>query len=103
MVNRATTQRAQRRVSLLNEAVEPVLPASPKILLNIGLALAVGMMLSIALIYLLEATDRRVRSRTEFEAYLPVPMLGELNAWRSEHRGRLLEVSGGHRLLPRPA
>jgi succinoglycan biosynthesis transport protein ExoP len=103
LVNRAQTRQRQRQVSVLNEAVEPILPSSPKILLNIGLALAIGMMLAVAIIYLLEATDRRVRSRVEFEAYLPIPMLGELNAWRLERGGRLIEGAGGHRLLPGPA
>jgi capsular polysaccharide biosynthesis protein len=83
--------------------VEPVLPSSPKILLNIALAVVVGLMLGVALVYLLEATDRRVRSRLEFEAYVPIPMLGELNAWRTERGGRLIEAPGSVRMLPRPA
>lgn len=103
MVNRVQNRQRQPQVAVLNTAVAPILPSSPRIFLNIGLAAIVGLMLAVALIYLLEATDRRVRSRTEFEAYVPFPMLGELNAWRAE-RGRLIEApAGSGRLLPRPA
>jgi succinoglycan biosynthesis transport protein ExoP len=103
MVNRVQTKQRQPQVAVLNNAVEPVLPSSPKILLNIALAVVVGLMLGVALVYLLEATDRRVRSRLEFEAYVPIPMLGELNAWRTERGGRLIEAPGSVRMLPRPA
>ena len=104
MVNRVQNRQRQPQVAVLNTAVAPILPSSPKILLNIGLAAAVGLMLAVALIYLLEATDRRVRSRLEFETYVPFPMLGELNAWRAEQRGRLIEApAGSARMLPRPA
>jgi polysaccharide biosynthesis transport protein len=101
MSNRIQTRARQPQVAVLNSAVAPLLPKSPRIALNIGIAFAVGMMLAIAIIYLLEATDRRVRSRIEFEAYVPVPMLGELNTWEGE-RPRLLG-GPGPRLLPRPA
>jgi succinoglycan biosynthesis transport protein ExoP len=101
MANRIQTRARQPQVAVLNSAVAPLLPKSPKIALNIGIALVVGLMLAIAVIYLLEATDRRVRSRVEFEAYVPVPMLGELNTWEGE-RPRLLG-GPGPRLLPRPA
>ncbi len=101
MVNRVQTRATQPQVSVLNAAVVPLLPYSPRIGLNLGLALAVGLMLAIALVYLLEAGDRRVRSRVEFEAYVPVPLLGELHRWQSEG-GRLIEGAPS-RLLPGPA
>ncbi len=101
MVNRVQTRASQPLVSVLNSAVVPLLPNSPKIGLNLGLAAAVGLMLAIAVIYLLEAGDRRVRSRVEFETYVPIPMLGELHRWQSEG-GRLIEGAPA-RLLTGPA
>lgn len=103
MVNRAQTRARQPQVAVLNQAVEPVLPNSPKVGLNIALSLAVGLMLAMALVYLLEANDRRVRSRLEFEAHVPVPMLGELHRFRlTDERGRLIDARQA-RLLPGPA
>jgi len=101
MVNRVETRARQPQVAVLNAAVAPLLPSSPKIGLNIGLAFAVGLMLAGALIYLLEVTDRRVRSRLEFETYVPIPLLGELHSWQGE-RGRLIEAAPA-RMLPGPA
>jgi hypothetical protein len=43
-----------------------------------------------------------VRSRLEFQAQVPVPLLGELHHWQTE-RGRLIEVAGPARMLPGPA
>jgi uncharacterized protein involved in exopolysaccharide biosynthesis len=104
MVNRVQARQRQPQVSVLNSAVAPLLPASPKVLLNILLALAVSVMLGVALVYLLEATDRRVRSRVEFETYVPVPMLGEIGGWSTERAGRLLEAPASTtRMLPKPA
>lgn len=101
MVTRVEERARQPQVAVLNVAAAPLLPSSPKIALNLGLAFAVGLMLAVALIYLLEVTDRRVRSRLEFEAYVPIPLLGELHSWQGE-RGRLIEAAPA-RMLPGPA
>ena len=77
---------------MLTPAVEPIKPAQPKVGLISALSIFVGLLLAAAVVYILEITDRRVRSRADLEARLAVPSLGRLSKW---------QPTGG-RLLPAP-
>jgi len=85
----------QGAVALLTPAVEPPLPAQPKIPLIAALSVVLGLLIAATMVYLLETLDRRVRSRTDLEARLAVPSLGRLSKWQPTG-GRLLAA-------PRPA
>jgi chain length determinant protein EpsF len=98
--NRIEARSRQPNVAVLNEAVEPTIPARPKFLLNIVLSVVVGMMLAAGMVYFMETVDRRVRSRVEFETYLPVPVLGEIGRWRPD--GYLANPGSQPRALPNP-
>ncbi|MFZ2627958.1 MAG: chain length determinant protein EpsF [Rugosibacter sp.] len=65
----------QTNISVLTPAVEPAESASPKIPLNLAIATMVGLMLGIAAAVLLELRDRRIRSVTDVEYVLGMPML----------------------------
>jgi chain length determinant protein EpsF len=80
-------------LALLTAAIEPIKPAVPKIPLITGLAIAIGLLLAAGVVYLLEMTDRRVRSRTDLEQKLAVPSLGGVSRW----------LPSGGRLLPSPS
>ena len=85
--------RAQTSTSaILTPAVEPLEHKSPRVGLITGLAILVGGLLAAGVVFLLETTDRRVRSRADLEARLAVPSLGRLSKW---------QPTGG-RLLPAP-
>jgi uncharacterized protein involved in exopolysaccharide biosynthesis len=79
-------------IALLTPAIEPLKPAQPKVGLISGLAVVIGALLAIAVVYVLETLDRRVRSRADLENRLAVPSLGRLSRW---------QPTGG-RLLPAP-
>ena len=98
--NRIESRSRQPNVAVLNQAVEPTVPSRPKFLLNIVLAVVVGMMLAAGMVYFMETVDRRVRSRVEFETYLPVPVLGEIGRWRPD--GYLANPGSQQRALPQP-
>jgi len=85
----------QGDVALLTPAIEPPLPAQPKIPLVAALSVVLGLLIAATMVYLLETLDRRVRSRTDLEARLAVPSLGRLSKWQPTG-GRLLAA-------PRPA
>jgi chain length determinant protein EpsF len=87
--SRATTT----NVAMLSPAIEPLKPAHPKIGLISALAVFIGVLLAAAVVYVLEALDRRVRSRADLESRLAVPSLGRLSRWQP----------AGGRLLPAPA
>jgi chain length determinant protein EpsF len=85
----------QGDVQLLTPAIEPALPAQPKIPLIAALSVVLGLLVAATMVYLLETLDRRVRSRADLEARLAVPSLGLLSKWHPTG-GRLLAA-------PRPA
>ena len=83
----------QTNLAMLTPAVAPITPAVPKIWLISLLSVFVGLLLAAGVVYLLEMTDRRVRSRGDLEQKLAVPSLGNLSKW----------LPSGGRLLPAPA
>ena len=83
----------QTNLAMLTPAVEPVKPAAPKIPLIAALSVLIGLILAAGVVYLLEMTDRRVRSRGDLEQKLAVPSLGHLSRW----------LPAGGRLLPSPS
>jgi uncharacterized protein involved in exopolysaccharide biosynthesis len=74
------SQTQQTNASVLSPAVEPLKPSSPKILLNIALAIFLGGLLGIGAALLMELTDRRIRSRDDVKQALGLPILAELKA-----------------------
>lgn len=68
----------QTEVAVLNPAIPPAEAASPKIRLNALIALFLGAMLGIAVAFLLEMVDRRVRSAEDLAGMLDLPVLGEI-------------------------
>ena len=83
----------QTNLAMLTPAVAPVTPAVPKMPLVAALAVVVGLLLAAGVVYLLELTDRRVRSRSDLEQKLAIPSLGQLSKW----------LPSGGRLLPAPS
>jgi chain length determinant protein EpsF len=102
MTTRIEGSAKQGDVVLLTPAIEPSKPAHPKIGLISGLAVFLGVMLALMMVYALETLDRRVRSRSDLESRLAVPSLGRLSRWQPMG-GRLLAApSGATRALPNP-
>jgi len=100
VVSQVESRASQTNVTVLNPAVVPTTPSRPKVLLNIALSVAVGTMLGIGIVILMERFDRRVRSRSDLN--LDVPLLAVLNTWQPA-RDRLLGGPGGTaRALPNP-
>ena len=95
MSTRLESRARQGDAALLTPAVEPPLPAQPKIPLVAALSVVLGLLIAAGMVYLLETLDRRVRSRSDLEARLAVPSLGRLSKWQPMG-GRLLAA-------PRPA
>ena len=68
----------QTNLAVLNPASEPTLPSSPRVTLNMLLALFVGTLLAVGVAMLMELFDRRVRSASEVVQALETPLLGIL-------------------------
>jgi chain length determinant protein EpsF len=98
VVSRVESRASQTNVTVLTPAVRPARPVLPRIKLNIALSVLVGIMFGVAIVLLIELTDRRVRSITDLQ--LDVPLLAVLRTWEPGSR-RLLGLPGGSkRALP---
>lgn len=65
-------------VAVLNPATPPLLPASPKILLNLVVGLFAGVALGLGLVLTLEVCNRRLRSVEDLADFTDLPVLAEL-------------------------
>ena len=84
-LNRASQTRlesliSQTDVTVLNPAVVPSRPFSPKPAMNILLALVVGLLFGTAAVLCLEWFDRRIRSAEDFEQGFGLPVLAFIPA-----------------------
>lgn len=94
---------SQANVSVLSPATVPRTPHRPKIALNIALSLVVGTMLGLAIVIMMEMSDRRVRSLVDLSSEARVPLLGVLHAWNPSERALLGSSSAARRVLRGPA
>lgn len=67
---------ASNNVSLVDRAVVPNKPSSPKVFLNLLLALVLGLIIAGVFIFLREYFDDTIRSPDDVEAKLGLPLLG---------------------------
>jgi polysaccharide biosynthesis transport protein len=72
----------QTNVVRLNTAVAPLLPSSPKLLLNLLIAAFGGTLLGVACALLLELANRRVRSAEDLVQMLDLPVLASISSSR---------------------
>lgn len=95
------SQTTQTNVAILNPAVEPSRPSSPKPLLNALAAVFIGTLLGVVAALLLEFINPRVRSLEEVALALDVPLLGSLRRRRT--RSWIERVFGRMPWQPRDA
>lgn len=65
-------------VQLVDDALLPSGPVSPKPLLNIAIALILGLFVSVGIVFLIEYLDNTVKDTDELEKLLEVPVLGAI-------------------------
>lgn len=75
---RLDSQNTQANAYVLNAAAVPGEPSSPKVQRNLILSGVLGLLLGLATALLVELFDRRVRSATDVESALRMPVLGTL-------------------------
>lgn len=68
----------QSNVAVLSQAVAPVEASSPRLLLNMAVALFLGTLLAVAVVIAMELLDRRVRSVEDVAQAVSLPIIGVL-------------------------
>lgn len=90
------SQSNQTNISVLTPAAEPLEPSSPKIFLNLLIAVFVGTMLGVGVVLIVEMFDQRVRTTEALGAATGVPVLVQF-AQNSEPlgiKGWLMKLAG---------
>ena len=91
-------QSNQSDIAILNPAIAPLAPSSPKTFLNILLAIFVGGVLGIGFGLIAELLDRRVRSREDIANILEVPVFAVIEG-KSQKMSKNLLVRQTQKLL----
>jgi chain length determinant protein EpsF len=68
----------QTNIAILNTANEPVEPSRPKMLLNVLVAVLLGLLLGVGLALMRELSNRRVRSVEDLAEIVGLPMLAAI-------------------------
>lgn len=63
-------------VSLVDPATEPSSPISPRVPMNVAVALVVGLMAAVGLVFLIEYLDRSIKEPEQITQLLGLPVLG---------------------------
>lgn len=72
----------QADVSVLNQATPPSKHAKPNLIINTILSVFLGTILAIAFSILFELMNRKVRSKSDIEAALNIPVLSEISKFK---------------------
>lgn len=75
-------------VQLVDDALLPSGPVSPKPLLNIAIALILGLFVSVGIVFLIEYLDNTVKDTDELEKLLEVPVLGAIPMIEDKKKAR---------------
>jgi polysaccharide biosynthesis transport protein len=99
------SQSTQSNVNLLTQAVAPIDPATPRVVLNVVLSVVIGLLLAVAVVLLLELRQRRIRSIGDVVAALDLPVIAVLPARGGRVGARGLRLLQRRMLaaLPAPA
>ncbi|MBX4270572.1 YveK family protein [Clostridium estertheticum] len=63
-------------IQVMDKAVIPLKPISPNKKLNLVIGLFLGLMLSLGVVFLLEYMDNTIKTESDVEKYLALPVLG---------------------------
>jgi len=85
----------QTNISVINPAIEPTLPSSPKIGLNMLVSAVFGTLLALGMALLTELTDRVVRSELDIVESLGMPVLGRIAADQGTRASGLTRLFSG--------
>lgn len=83
-------QSNQSDIVILNPAIAPESPSSPRVMINIALAIVMGGILGIGFGFLAELADRRVRRLEDITGILEVPVFAIINSKSKRNEQNLL-------------
>ena len=95
------SQIQQTNVVLLTTAVDPIDPSSPKLLVNLLVALFLGGVFGVGTALMLEVRNPLVRTEEEVNDVVGIPILGRIESFKGP-KGQPALVASSPRLEPSP-
>jgi capsular polysaccharide biosynthesis protein len=74
-------------ITIIDEAVVPTRPISPRMNLNVAIAFVLGLMVALGLAFLLEYLDNTLKTADDVEKYLKLPVLASVPLLDSKEKG----------------
>ena len=74
-------------VSIIDKAVVPSTPVKPNKMLNVLIAFVVGLMASVGLVFLLEFLDNTIKTSSDVDKHLGLPILGVIPNYQASKKG----------------
>ncbi len=75
-------------VSTIDTAIAPENPVKPNKMMNVAIAGVLGVMVSVGLVFVLEFLDRTVKTPTDVERHLGLPIIGAIPDMKLEQTGK---------------
>lgn len=97
------SQATLSNVNVLTEAIPPVQPSSPNILLNTLLSVFVGLLAGVGVVLGLELVDRRVRTLDDLAESLGLPVIGVVPGPDAKKRFARLGLAKPAKMLAAPS
>jgi capsular polysaccharide biosynthesis protein len=89
---------SQTNVVVLNPAVEPIEPSSPRVFRNLLVGIIAGLVLGLNLVVAIEVLDRRVRSVEDLSSEVALPVLATFER-SGDQRWPVLALARARRLI----
>jgi succinoglycan biosynthesis transport protein ExoP len=87
------TPQTPNTLSVLEQADVPDAPFAPNMALNVGLALVVGIILAVAVAFLIEYLDDTLKSKEDISRVLAISTLGEIGSLRGSKGDKLVTAN----------
>lgn len=87
------TPQTPNKLSILEQAEEPAAPYAPNMVLNVTLAVVVGILLAIAVAFLIEYLDDTLKSKDDVSRVLSLSTIGEIGSLRGNKGDKLVTAN----------
>jgi capsular polysaccharide biosynthesis protein len=74
-------------ITIIDDAVVPTRPVSPRLRLNVAIAFVLGLMIALGLAFLLEYLDNTLKTGDDVEKYLKLPVLAVVPVVEENEKG----------------
>ena len=88
LVDKAVDVVGVKNVRIVDEAIPPMGPISPRLYLNIAIAGVLGIMIAVFCIFVINMLDNTIKKEEDIEKYLQLSVLGVVPKFKGDERSK---------------